>query len=365
MQYDEFGPEKVVEVYDPKTGMKGVLVIDNTVLGPGKGGIRMTPTVDKEEVFRLARTMTWKNSMAGLPFGGAKSGIIFNPKEATNEKKQEIVTSFANALKRLCPSEYIAAPDMNTTEEEMRTFATANGNTKSCTGKPADMGGIPHELGSTGFGVYHATKVAAKHLGIELNGATVAIEGFGNVGQFAAKFLEKEGVKLVGVSDSKGTLYVENGIDVEKLLKVKQEERTVTKYGEGTVLSAAELAGLQVDILITAAIPDFINGQNHEDIKAKLIVEGSNIAMTPSLENHLFTEHGIVTVPDFVANAGGVISSYVEHIGGTPEDMFKLVEEKITENTNHVMEEYKKHGITTRDAAMKIAQRRVKECKRN
>ena len=359
MEYDEFGPEKIVEVYNAKTGMRGILVIDNTSLGPGKGGIRMKPDITTEEVFRLARTMTWKNAMAGLAFGGAKSGIAFNSREATNEKKQEIVASFAKALKGLMPLEYIAAPDMNTKKEEMRTFANAVGNPKVCTGKPSDMGGLPHELGSTGFGVYHATKVAAKHLGIDLSTATIAIEGFGNVGRSVARFLAKDGVKIVGVSDSKGTLYIESGIDFEKLEKVKDEQKTVTKYSEGKVLSSTELLGLPVDILITAAVPDFINQENHEQVRAKLIVQGSNIAVAPELEEHMLTEHGVVSVPDFVANAGGVISSYVEFIGGTPEDMFKMVEEKITKNTDLVMQEYVKTKQCLRAIAMKIAKQRV------
>ena len=163
VEFDEIGPEKIIEVYHPGLNMRGILVIDNTALGPGKGGIRMTPTVDKEEVFRLARTMTWKCSIAGLPFGGAKSGIIADPKQMSQKEKFSIVAAFSKALKNMCPEQYVAAPDINMAEEEMRVFAKANSSMKSCTGKPADIGGIPHELGSTGYGVYHATIVALKH----------------------------------------------------------------------------------------------------------------------------------------------------------------------------------------------------------
>jgi glutamate dehydrogenase (NAD(P)+) len=157
---DEWGPEKILHVHDPKVGMKGVLVIDNTVLGPSKGGIRMLPLIATEEIFRLARTMIWKCALAELPFGGAKSGIVADPKQISKEKKMEIIGAFSRALKPVCPKLYVAAPDVNTGEEEMGVFAKENGSMKACTGKPANMCvkpgvkcGVPHEYGSTGFGV--------------------------------------------------------------------------------------------------------------------------------------------------------------------------------------------------------------------
>jgi len=162
---DMLGPEKIIEVYNPKVGMHGFVVIDNTALGPGKGGIRMTPSVSEEEVARLARAMTYKNALAELPFGGAKSGIIANDRELTKLEKKEIVVAFSKALKGIIPREYVAAPDMNMAEEEMEWFSKANGSKKACTGKPKKMGGLPHELGSTGYGVAIATEVAVNFLG--------------------------------------------------------------------------------------------------------------------------------------------------------------------------------------------------------
>ena len=233
---DDIGPEKIVEMYDPATGMRGFTVIDNTARGPAKGGIRMTSTVDIKEVFRLARAMTFKNALADLPFGGGKSGIIFN-KETDSEKKEKFVQSFARALKSLVPSEYIAGPDINTTEKEMKTFVEAHGNFNAATGKPGDycktiggkkVCGLPHELGSTGLGVNYATQVALKHANIPIQGATVAIEGFGNVGVFTFKHLEEAGAKIVAVSDSKGCLYNENGLSFKEVEKKKTEKSTVT-----------------------------------------------------------------------------------------------------------------------------------------
>jgi len=365
---DEFGPEKILEVYDPKSGMKGVVVIDNTARGPGKGGIRMTSTVDVTEVFRLARTMTWKCALADLPFGGAKSGIIFNPKTHPKEKKREVMEAFARALKPVCPSMYIAAPDVNTAEEEMRWFAEANGDWRACTGKPKDMCmdskkqccGIPHEFGSTGFGVAHAAAVASQHAGIEIKGAKVAIEGFGNVGTFAAKHLSEWGAKIVAVSDSKGVIYNESGLDYEQLMKIKTATGSVINYKPGKVLQGKELFELPVDILIPAALPDVINKENVHKVRAKIIVEGANIPMVPEMEKILH-DRGILVVPDFVANAGGVISSYAEWRCETPEDMFKLVEEKIKANVELVLETAQADHIMPREAAMEIAKQRVKE----
>ncbi|MEM4397552.1 MAG: Glu/Leu/Phe/Val dehydrogenase [Candidatus Woesearchaeota archaeon] len=356
--YDEFGPEKIIQTYDPKSGMRGILVIDNTALGPGKGGIRMTPTVSVEEVFRLARTMTWKNALADLPFGGAKGGIIADPKQLSEEKKKEIIQAYARSLKEVCPSIYVAGPDVNTNEQAMKWFAEAIGDKKACTGKPKEMGGLPHELGSTGFGVAHATKVALKYTDISLDGVSIAIEGYGNVGTFAHKFLSDWGAKIVAVSDSKGVIYNEKGLDYEELMKVKQETGSVINYKNGKVLPNKEIFELKVDVLIPAALPDVINESNYKNVKAKVIVEAGNIVMSEEIEGKLHHK-GVLIVPDFAANAGGVISSWVEYIGKDEKYMFKVVEEKITKNVGLVLEKSEKEGIKPRDAALEIAKERV------
>ena len=226
---DDFGPEKILIVNNPRTGLKGFVVVDNTALGPGKGGIRMTPSVTVEEVKRLARTMTWKIALAELPFGGAKSGIIEDPKQITPEKKKDIVKAFAHAIKEISPAIYVGAPDINMAEGEMEIIAKELGN-QAVTGKPLAMGGLPHELGSTGFGVFHAALVALDHLGMDPENITFTVEGFGNVGQFAAKFLTEKGAKLVGVTDSKGGIINSEGINFEKLMNVKQDTKSVINY---------------------------------------------------------------------------------------------------------------------------------------
>ncbi|MDH5794716.1 MAG: Glu/Leu/Phe/Val dehydrogenase [Candidatus Bathyarchaeota archaeon] len=367
---DEWGPEKILQVHDSWTGMQGILVIDNTALGPGKGGIRMTPTVDVEEVFRLARTMTWKCALAELPFGGAKSGIIADPKEISKQEKMEIIRAFAVASRPLSPSQYVAAPDINTGEEEMAAYALANGSLRSCTGKPGDMCvrpgekcGIPHEYGSTGYGVFHAARVAAEDAGIDLKKAAVAIDGFGNVGSFFAKYLDEFGAKIVAVSDSRGCLYDPDGLDYERLMKVKEETRSVVNYEGGQVMTHEELFDLPVEILVPASIPDVINERNADGVKAKVIVEAANIPVTLESEERLHNR-GVLVVPDFIANAGGVISSYAEYVGENPHAMFKMVGEKIVRNVRFVLKKAEEEKVSPRKAALGIAQARVREAMR-
>jgi len=362
---DEWGPEKILYVYDPKVRMKGVLVIDNTTLGPGKGGIRILPTITTEEIFRLARTMTWKCALAELPFGGAKSGIIANPKQISKEKKMEIMRAFSRALKPICPKLYIAAPDINTGEEEMAVFAKENGSMKACTGKPAHMCvkpgvkcGIPHEYGSTGFGVVQSIFTAANYLGLDVEGATATIEGFGNVGSHVTKYLTQIGARVVSVSDSKGCIYNPEGLEYEKLYKVKKETGSVINYRPGKVLDNKEIFELPVDILIPAALPDVIRKENVDRVKAKMVVEAANIPVSPEIEEVL-RRRGVLVVPDILANAGGVISSYAEYRGYNPKKMLKLVQRKIRRNTRTVLEYAEEKDLGLRNAALNIAQERV------
>jgi glutamate dehydrogenase (NAD(P)+) len=358
---DEFGPEKIIEVHNPKIGLMGVVVIDSTARGVGKGGIRMTSTVNTEEVFRLARAMTWKNALADLPFGGAKSGIIADVKKITSEKKKELVTEFGRSLKEICPSSYVAAPDVYTGEEEMRWFVEGNGSLKSATGKPQDIGGIPHELGSTGFGVAHATVVACEYNSLDIKDVSFSIEGFGNVGSFAAKFLTEWGAKLVAVSDSKGCIYDPDGIDFNKLQEIKQKTGSVINYTNKNLLPSNSIVTCPVDVLIPAALPDIINKDNVCDVKSKIIVEGANIPITIGAEEMLHQE-GILVVPDFVANAGGVISSYVEYeYGYEPEKAFQMIEDKIRKNVKIVLDKSEEMSVKPRDAALEVAKERVRK----
>ena len=246
IQRDEFGPEYIINVYDPQIGMEGFLVIDNTTLGPGKGGIRMTPNVTAEEVFRLARAMTWKNAVAGIPFGGGKAGIIWSG--GPDDLKKRFVQSFAKATNVFTPKKYIAGPDVNTGAKEMQWFVEATKKWNSATGKPENLCvkvlkgwekcGIPHEAGSTGFGVAHAAKTAVEVLGRDIKGMTVAIHGFGNVGTFTYKFLTEMGAKIIAIADHSGAIFCEDGFDEDKIGKlIKANQRIVDYAGKAKRLS--------------------------------------------------------------------------------------------------------------------------------
>lgn len=369
LQEDKFGPEYVLRVYDPKIGMKGFLVIDNTVLGPGKGGVRMTPHVSEEEVFRLARTMTWKTALMDIPFGGAKAGIVWE-EGGSLEKKKAYIQSFARAIKPFVPDKYIAAPDINTGEMEMLWFVEATGNWRSATGKPSDycikfLGidtkkcGIPHEAGGTGFGVAQSAAVAAQLNNIDIRKATVAIHGFGNVGAFTYRFLERMGAKIVALADRSTALFDKNGLNSAALETMIDGKRPLKEYPDtSAVIENHELWTVPVDILIPASTTDVINDTNKDDINAKIIVEGGNIPMSEEIEEELY-QKGIQIVPDFVANAGGVVSSYAEYRGYTPEKAFELLEEKAKATTKLVLTRSLKERINPRAVGVEIAKERI------
>lgn len=359
VKYDDVGPEKIIQVYDPKSGMKGILVVDNTKRGPGKGGVRMVPDVSVEEVAKLARAMTYKTALADLPFGGAKGGIIADAKKLDKKEKEKIVRAYAKALKPLIPKHYVSAPDMYIGQEEMDIFSNEIGISKACTGKSEKAGGIPHELGSTGFGVVESIREATKHLNLNLKDSTVALEGFGEVGQAVAQFLSELEAKIIAVSDSKGCIYNEKGIDVKKLKEIKKQTGSVINYRPGKILENKELFELSVDILIPGARPDVITEKNINKIKAKIVAEAANIPTTSELEKKLY-ERGILVIPDFLCNAGGVISSYVEYKGGNKDEVFDLISKKIRNNTKLVLEKSKKENIIPRKSALKIAEERLK-----
>ncbi|MFH1631247.1 MAG: Glu/Leu/Phe/Val dehydrogenase [Candidatus Aenigmatarchaeota archaeon] len=359
--HDKIGPGKLLEFYDPKNNFHGFLVIDNTVLGPGKGGLRITKTVSLEEVFRLARIMTYKCTMADLPLGGAKSGIALDTK---TQDKTKAIQWFAKQIKPYVSDQYIPGPDMSTTEKDMDIICNEIGSNNAATGKTLDRGGLPHELGSTGFGVVKSALAAAEHLGIDISETTIAIEGFGVVGIATAKFASENGAKIVAVSDSKGTIHNPKGINVDDLIKIKKETGSVTNYHESRILKTTDLFTLPVDVLIPGAVPDVINENNVNEIKTKIIVEAANIPMSLKTEA-LLHKRGILVIPDFVANAGGVISSYCEMKNITKptpqsviDNMFKIVDETITKNTKEIL----KHITETkspRNFAMEIVKKKL------
>jgi glutamate dehydrogenase (NAD(P)+) len=341
---DEWGPEKILQVYDPETSMKGVLVIDNTSTGPGKGGIRFADTVTPTEIFRLARTMTWKCAAAGLPFGGAKGGIVANPNEVD---RVSWMKSFAKMIRPYCPSQYIAATDIGTTELDMAVFAHEIGDMRACTGKPAELGGIPHELGTTGYGVTSALEAAIeileelKLLHISKKQIRVSIQGFGNVGSFTAKFLDSSGIKIVAISDVSGFIYNKDGLNIPKLMKDMKGKTRFSDLKGYDIYDKEGIFEVDSDIFIPAAIGDVITDKTAAKLlkhNVKMVVEAANLPTLPNAGEYLH-KNGIWIIPDFIANAGGVIGSFVEYQGRTEKEAFELIKYKIVKAVRNILTE--------------------------
>lgn len=349
---DDLGPAKIVHLTDPSTGLRAIVVVDNVACGPAIGGVRMAPDVTTEEVFRLARAMSCKNAAAGLSHGGGKAGIVADP---LSPQKPGLIRAFARAIRNI--TEYIPGPDMGTDESCMASIFDEMGR---AVGLPRVLGGIPlDEIGATGYGLARCAEVAAPFCNLNLAGATVAIEGFGNVGRHAARFLEELGAKLVAASDRGGAVYDAQGIPVGALDQIKREAGSVADYDKGKRIAQADLFSTPCDILVPAARPDCIHRDNARAIQARLILQGANIPATPEAETILY-QRGVLVVPDFIANAGGVICAAVEYHGGTQTAAFAQIAEKIRGNTQEVIRRSRDEKIEPRRAAVELARERIR-----
>lgn len=355
---DDLGPAKVVHVHEPGRGLKGVLVVDNVARGPSIGGLRMAADVSVKECFRLARAMTMKNAAAGLAHGGGKS-VLWGDPRMPEERKAALVRAFAHALRN--ESDYIFGPDMGTNESCMAWVQDEIGR---AVGLPAALGGIPlDEIGATGWGLRQAAEVAAPYCGIDLKGARVAIQGFGAVGKHAARFLSQAGCVLVAASDSKGTIVDPAGIDVQALIELKHQGKPVTDYPRGNRSSADAVIDVDCDIWIPAARPDVLREDNAQRLRARLMLQGANIPCTAGAEKMLH-ERGVTVVPDFIANAGGVICAAMEYRGATQSAAFDTIAEKIRANTQAVLTDAGAKHLLPREAALALAAQRVRDAMR-
>lgn len=350
---DELGPAKVLHLAGPLPGLRAIVVVDNVACGPAIGGTRMAADATLEECARLARAMTLKNAAAGLPHGGAKSVILADPNMPLAQK-ENILRAFGCAISDV--RDYIPGPDMGTNEQCM---AWVHDETGRAVGLPPEIGGIPlDEIGATGFGVAVAAEAAQDFCDVKLDGARVAVQGFGAVGQHAARFLGQKGAVLVAAADSRATVADAGGLDVEKLIAVKADRRSLADAGQGSVLDRDDIVGIDCDIWIPAARPDVITGQNVDTLKARLVVQGANIPVTKDAERALHGR-GVISITDFIANAGGVICAAVEHRGGTGTQAFAEIEEKVRQNTRHVLEASKSEGVPPHKAAGNLAKARL------
>ncbi len=363
---DEWGPEKLIVVHDTKTGMMGMLVIDNTARGPGKGGCRMDPNMTLNDCFRLARTMTWKWAMADIFLGGAKAGIRNDPK---SPYKEEIIRAYVKKIRKFLPDEYVFGNDMGFAEKDGAIALDEMEDMKAAVGTPAELGGLPYdELGITGFGIAEAAECAAQMAGMELRRTTIAIQGFGAVGDFAAKVAKEKGATVVAVSSVDGALYDPQGLDIDRLfaLREKNGDKCIRKYGKGEIIPLGKELECEVDVLIPGAMGDVITAKNMKNIKTKLIVEGANFPTTLEAQK-FFHRKGTLLVPDFVANAGAVMGTgkamdnrYSCDILD-PQEVYETVKRKMWKNVTMVMEESQKTKRLPREVAEAISKERVRK----
>ena len=317
----------------------GYRVQHNLSRGPAKGGIRYHQNVSIDEVKALAMWMTWKCAVVGIPFGGGKGGVVVDPKKLSRRELENLTRRFATEIEVLIgPERDIPAPDVNTNAQTMSwimdTYSMHVGYTVPgvVTGKPISLGGSEGRNEATARGTVFCVVEAANHLGIDLKKATVVVQGFGNAGSIAAQLMEKEGSKVLGVSDSSGAIYKPDGLDIGRVVAWKAEHGTVVGFPGAKAVSNAELLELECDVLIPAALENQITGDNAERIKAKIVAEAANGPTTPEADDILF-RRGIFLIPDILCNAGGVTVSYFEWVQDLNRDHWseQIVNEKLHE----------------------------------
>ncbi len=355
----------------------GFRVLYNNARGPGKGGIRFHPGETLDTVKALSSWMTWKCALSGIPFGGAKGGVICDPKNLSVSELERLSRAYIRAIgKFIGPKVDVPAPDVYTTPQIMAwmmdEYSKLAGQNEFgvITGKPLEIWGSEGRFNSTAMGAMYVLREAAKRAGIDLKKARVAIQGFGNAGKFAFDLVTKLfGSKVVAISDSEGGVYSEDGLDYNELSNIKEKTGSVENYTKGKKITNEELIESKVDILIPAAIENQITGANAQKVSAKIVLELANGPVTPDADKILF-KNGVIDLPDFLVNAGGVIVSYFEWAQNaqnyywTQEEVYGRLDRLITKSFNDVMktqQDYKSKGtkITLRDAAYIIALQRV------
>jgi len=349
----------------------GYRVQYNVTLGPAKGGLRYHPDVSLDEVTALAAWMTWKCAVAHVPFGGGKGGVICDPTQMSPRELEALTRRYiAEIIDAIGPEKDVPAPDVNTNEQVMAwimdTYSMHVGHTTTSvvTGKPLELGGSLGRREATGRGVSIVARESARHLGFDITGATVAIQGFGNVGSVSARLLTALGAKVVAITDWKGGAYNAAGLDLDRLTAHVAEHKTIVGFGGGEPLSNAQLFALDVDILIPAALENQITIENAPTIRAKVVIEGANGPATPDAHHHLHSR-GVFVVPDILANSGGVTASYFEWVQDrygyfwTEKEVNERLEFKMCEAFAAVLKTAVTYAVDMRTAAYIVAINRV------
>ena len=355
---------------------KGFRVQYNDARGPCKGGIRFHPEETIDTVRALAAWMTWKTAVVDIPLGGGKGGVICNPKEMSAGELERLSRGYIDQVGRILgPEKDIPAPDVYTNPQVMAWMADEYAKLRGhyvpgvITGKPLEIGGSAGRGDATARGAYYTIREAAKKLGMDLKGATFAVQGFGNAGQFIAKILGEAGARLVAVSDSKGGVINRDGLDPEKLIEHKMKHGTVVDFPGASSISNKELLELDVDILCPSALENQLTSENADRVKAKIIAELANGPTTPEADE-IFYKKGIYVIPDFLCNAGGVTVSYFEVVQNIYnfywdlETVHERLDKKMTKAFWDVDEAAEKYKVDQRTAAYIVAVDRVAKAMR-
>lgn len=332
----------------------GMVAVDDVSLGPAIGGLRMTDEVSPAEVARLARAMTLKSAAARLPHGGAKAGIR-TPGTLDPALREGVIRAFARGIRDL--TDYIPGPDMGTDETAMAWIHDEIGR---AVGLPATLGGIPLDtIGATAYGLRVCARALAEAGRLKLAGSRAAIQGFGAVGRHAARFLDEDGVVVVAVADRSATVFDPDGLDVAELAAFNARQ-PLAEYDGAKVLPREAVLTADCELLIPAAQPDVLRADNVDAVTAEVVLPGANIAATPAAEAALH-ERGVLCVPDFLANAGGLICAAVEHRGGARREAFAAIEDRIRANTLDLVDRMTATGALPRAAAEEMARARLAE----
>ena len=374
--YREVQVQIPVSLSDGKTHVfSGYRVQHNGARGPYKGGIRFHPEVDLDEVRALASLMTWKTAIANVPYGGAKGGVNCDPRELERGEMEKVARSFMDKIEKvLGPTRDIPAPDVGTNAQTMAwlmdEYGKLHGHTPAIvTGKPIALEGSYGREAATGRGVVLMLEEAAGRAKVKLNGARLVVQGYGNVGSWAARLAAELGCKLIAVSDASGAIRNEEGIDPEQLHTFVSEGGAVPEYEDGETISPEELLATECEVLVPAALGGMIHEGNADRVNCKLVVEGANSPTTPAADE-ILAEKGVFVVPDVMANAGGVVVSYFEWVQNLQH--FRWSEEEVNDRLSDIMrgayatvdERAKEDDVPMRVAAYSIGIERVLEAAR-
>ena len=351
----------------------GYRIQHNLARGPAKGGIRYHPMVSLDEVRALAMWMTWKCAVADIPYGGAKGGVAFDPKTLSQAELERLTRRYATDISLLIgPESDIPAPDVNTNPQIMAwimdTYSMNAGYSVPgvVTGKPPGIGGIPGRLDATGRGCMIVAGKELARKGKGLDGATVAVQGIGNVGYYSARLLEAQGCRVIAVTDSSGGCYTKDGVDLEELREWKDKGMNLVDYPGVDHFTNEDLLAMPCDILVLAAIEGQVTASNADRVRAKTIVEGANGPITPAADR-ILEDMGVQVVPDILANAGGVVASYFEWIQGRQHDFWedeeveRRLQRVMSKAFDQVVEVAQERKTTMRKGALLLGISRVAE----